>query len=143
MKKPMIAVIDGKGGGLGKAAVESLVEAGLDVEIVALGTNAIATANMLRGGAKDGASGENPICHMAEKADVIVGPIAILMPDAIMGEVTERMAVSIAKSSAEKVLLPLQRCGIHVVGMGEITIKELMQHLPAMVKQALEEKKNA
>ena len=91
-KQPLIAVIDGKGGGLGRAVIEALNRGELEGEIIALGTNAVATANMLRGGAKDGASGENAVCHMCRQAKVIVGPIGILTADAMMGEITPRMA---------------------------------------------------
>lgn len=87
-KQPLIAVIDGKGGGLGRAVIEALNRGELEGEIIALGTNAVATANMLRGGAKDGASGENAVCHMCRQAKVIVGPIGILTADAMMGEIT-------------------------------------------------------
>ena len=96
-KQPLIAVIDGKGGGLGRAVIEALNRGELEGEIIALGTNAVATANMLRGGAKDGASGENAVCHMCRQAKVIVGPIGILTADAMMGEITPRMAQAVAQ----------------------------------------------
>lgn len=113
-----IAVIDGKGGGLGRTIVESvkpLLAPG--DELLVLGTNSHATANMLKGGASDGATGENAVITMAGRADLILGPIAIIAADAMMGEVTPAMAEAISKSSAEKVLLPLGRCGITVVGI--------------------------
>ncbi|MBE5780220.1 MAG: DUF3842 family protein [Clostridiales bacterium] len=137
--KRTIAVIDGKGGGLGRAVVESLLKAGVEGQILALGTNAIATANMLKGGAHDGASGENAIRHMCKKADVIVGAIGILTADAMMGEITEVMAKAVADSAAQKVLIPLQRCGITVAGVGELTLKEILSQVPELVKQALAE----
>ena len=138
-KQPLIAVIDGKGGGLGRAVIEALNRGELEGEIIALGTNAVATANMLRGGAKDGASGENAVCHMCQQAKVIVGPIGILTADAMMGEITPRMAQAVALAPGEKVLLPLQRCGITVAGVQDLPLKELLGQLPGLVRAALTE----
>ena len=94
---------------------------------------------MLRGGAKDGASGENAVCHMCRQAKVIVGPIGILTADAMMGEITPRMAQAVALAPGEKVLLPLQRCGITVAGVQDLPLKELLGQLPGLVRAALTE----
>jgi hypothetical protein len=127
-----IAVVDGKGGGLGRSVCEVLSK-NKAYELIALGTNALATSNMLKGGASDGATGENAIAIMSEKVDIIIGPISIVSANAMMGEVTEKMALAIGKSSAEKVLLPLQRCGLTVVGVGEMTIKEMLLKLEEQI----------
>ncbi len=103
----MIAVIDGKGGGIGKAICQRL--SGIEgIELIALGTNSLATSAMLKAGAKDAATGENAICHIASKADIVVGPIAILVANSMMGEISEKMAEGIANSDAQKLLLPMQ-----------------------------------
>ena len=137
MRKQLIVVVDGKGGGLGRSIVEALLRLGRgDLSIAALGPNAAATGNMLLGGAKDGATGENAICHMAARADAILGPMAILVADAMMGEITPRMAQAIAQSPAPKLLLPMQRCGVRVLGTAEAPVKELLAGLGAACRMA-------
>jgi len=133
-----VAVIDGKGGGLGRAVCEKL--AGTPgIELIALGTNSAATANILKGGAASGATGENAICYMAGRVDLIIGPLAIVVADSMMGEVTARMAESIARSEAPKLLLPLQKCGVQILGVPEMNLKEMLDALPgeaaALLKQ--------
>jgi NAD(P)-dependent dehydrogenase (short-subunit alcohol dehydrogenase family) len=112
-----IAVIDGQGGGIGKAIVEKLRQAfGKEVDIIALGTNALATALMLKSGADEGATGENAIVFNASRVDVIMGTIGIIAANAMLGELTPMMAKAIAESPARKILIPLNRCNIKVVG---------------------------
>ncbi len=139
MKKHTLVVVDGKGGGLGRAIVEALLRLDrTDLAIAALGTNAAATGNMLAGGAKDGATGENAICCMAARADVILGPMAILVADAMMGEITPRMAQAIAQSPAPKLLLPMQRCGVRVLGASDAPVRELLAGLGPALEELLD-----
>ena len=137
-----IAVIDGKGGGLGRTIVEAInpLLAPGD-ELLVLGTNSQATVNMLRGGAGDGATGENAVVTMAQKVDLIIGPIAVIAADSMMGEVTPRMAEAISKSSAEKLLLPLGRCGITVVGAADEPMTRRLTRLADWVKEWLAERR--
>ncbi|NLZ38694.1 MAG: DUF3842 family protein [Firmicutes bacterium] len=113
-----IAVIDGQGGGIGKNIVDKLRK-GLpeSVEIIALGTNSAATTNMLKAGANEGATGENAIVVTASKVDIIVGTIAILVANSMLGELTPQMATAIGNSPARKILLPINRCGIEIAGL--------------------------
>jgi hypothetical protein len=113
-----IAVIDGQGGGIGKTIVEKLRAClGNEIEILALGTNALAAALMLKAGANEGASGENAIVFNASKVDIIVGSIGIIAANSMLGELSPAMAVAIAESSAKKVLIPLNKCHIYVAGV--------------------------
>lgn len=115
-----IAVIDGQGGGIGKALVEKIKSANLpDVQIIALGTNSAATGQMLKAGADEGATGENAIVRNVGHVEVIVGVIAIISANSMLGELSPAMSEAIGSSSAFKVLLPVNRCGIHVVGVAE------------------------
>ncbi|MBF8983835.1 DUF3842 family protein [Lutibacter sp. B2] len=122
-----IAVIDGQGGGIGKAIVESIrSNFKNDIEIIALGTNSLATSNMIKGGAHAGATGENSIKVMSQKVDVIIGPIAIIVANAMMGEITPVMAEAVANSEAKKILLPLNKCNIHIVGVSDVKINKMI-----------------
>ena len=113
-----IAVIDGQGGGIGRAIVEKLrKEISAEAEILALGTNSAATVIMLKAGANEGATGENAIIYNAAKVDIIVGAIGIIVADSMMGEMTASMARAIADSQARKVLIPLNRCNIEIAGV--------------------------
>lgn len=127
-----ICVIDGQGGGIGATLIKSLQARYRDqVEIIALGTNAIATAQMMKAGANRGASGENAIVCTVADADLVIGPIAITWADAMLGEVTPRMAAAVTASRAPKVLLPLSQENVTLVGMSA-------DPLPHMVQQAVE-----
>ncbi|QZY55353.1 DUF3842 family protein [Crassaminicella profunda] len=130
-----VAVIDGQGGGLGKSIVEK-IRGHLkdDIEIIALGTNSLATSNMLRGGAHKGATGENAIKVMSQKVDVIIGPIALIVANAMMGEITPIMAENIADSQARKILLPMNRCNIHIVGTMDFKVNEMIMAIVEELK---------
>ncbi|ATW23945.1 DUF3842 family protein [Candidatus Formimonas warabiya] len=113
-----IAIIDGQGGGIGKHITEKLRKhLPEDTEIIALGTNSLATAAMLKAGANDGATGENAIAFMADQVDIIVGSVAVLAANSMLGELTPRMAEAIANSKAKKILLPINRAGIEIIGV--------------------------
>ncbi len=118
-----IAVIDGQGGGIGKAIVEKLKAANLPgVTILALGTNSAATLQMKKAGADEGATGENAIVHNMSSVDIIMGVIAILNANSMLGELSPAMASSIGGSRAKKILIPVNRCGIHVVGIRDLSL---------------------
>lgn len=109
-----VAVIDGQGGGVGRALVAQVKGAYPTVRVRALGTNATATAAMLKGGADDGATGENAIVFNAGRMQVLLGPVGILAANGLLGELTPAMAAAIGGSDAVKILLPSQRCGIRL-----------------------------
>lgn len=118
-----IAVIDGQGGGIGKAIIERLRYAEIpNVTILALGTNSAATLQMKKAGADEGATGENAIIYNMNKVDIVMGVIAILNANSMLGELSPAIAASVGGSKAEKVLLPVNRCGIHVVGTKDMSI---------------------
>jgi hypothetical protein len=134
-----IAVIDGQGGGIGKHIMDRLRrELPDNIEFLALGTNALATSVMIRSGANEGATGENALIYNADKVDLIVGPISIMFPHAMSGEMTPRMAEAIAGSPAPKVLLPLTRSGVNIVGMKAEPLPHLIDELVKKVKELVE-----
>jgi len=119
-------VIDGQGGGIGAVLIKHLKEAyGETVELIGLGTNAIATSQMLKAGANRGASGENAIVQTLRTADLIMGPVAITWANAMLGEVTSKIAAAITSSPAPKILLPLTQEPVILVGV----VKEPLPHM--------------
>ena len=135
--KKRVCVIDGQGGGIGVTLIKYLKEAYDEkLELIALGTNAIATAQMMKSGANRGASGENAIVQTVAKADVIVGPISITWANAMLGEVTPRMAEAITSSPAPKILLPLTQEQVVLVGMVAEPLPHLVQ---VLVEQKIKE----
>ena len=116
----LVAIVDGQGGGMGRALAEAVKKDFPDLRVRALGTNALATAAMLKGGADEGATGENAVVFGAGRAHILLGPVGVLAANGLLGEVTPRMAEAIGASGAVKILLPSQRCSIRLaVGPGQ------------------------
>lgn len=133
-----IAIIDGQGGGIGKHIVEKLRrEFPEDVEILAIGTNALATSVMLKAGANEGATGENAVVFNAPRVDLILGPVSIMFPNAMLGEMTPSMATAISSSPAKKVLIPLARSGVEIVGLRSEPLPHMIEDLVARVRRSL------
>ena len=125
-----ICVIDGQGGGIGSTIIKKVQAVfGENIEVVALGTNAIATAQMLKARANRGASGENAIVQTVKNVDVVVGPIGIIMAHAMMGEVTPKIAEAVASSPAKKILIPLSQENVEIVGITQLPLPKLVQEL--------------
>ena len=125
-----ICVIDGQGGGIGGATIKMLKEQfNENIRIIALGTNAIATSQMLKAKANRGATGENAIAQTVKKADVIIGPIGIVLAHSMMGEVTPGIAEAIALSPAKKILIPLTQDNITIAGISGIPLPRLIETL--------------
>ena len=135
MKK--VVVIDGRSGRTGQMFIERIKAAQLSCEVIAIGTNAIATSAMLKAGAEAGATGENPVVVACRTADIIAGPIGILAADSLMGEVTPAMAVAIGQSSATKLLFPVSHCSNVVVGTQSLTLSRLMDEAVELLRSML------
>lgn len=133
-----IVIVDGQGGGMGKAIIERLRREDLrGVELVAVGTNALATAAMLKGGADAGASGESAVCWNCQRADLIIGPIGILAVGSMLGELSAAMAEAIGSSPALKILIPFSRCNIQVAGLGDEPLLVRLDQVAEMVRRHL------
>ena len=111
-----VLVIDGQGGGLGRQLVSALAAACPEAELTAVGTNSLAANAMLKAGASRAATGENAVVVNCRRADVIVGPIGIVIADALLGEITPAMAAAVCQSGARRVLVPINHCENYVVG---------------------------
>ncbi len=127
-----LLVIDGQGGGVGKALVERLKVRLPDQPIIALGANAMATAAMLKSGADQGATGESAIIYNCRDADLILGPIGIVLAYSMLGEISPAMAQAVGESKAARILVPVGKCRTKIAGLGDIT-------LAAAIDSAVEE----
>ena len=135
-----IMVIDGQGGGIGAAVIKGLRETiGTHQEILGLGTNSIATSRMMKAGANRGGTGENAIVQTSKRVDVIIGPLAILMANSMMGEVTAAMAAAVSTSEAQKILIPLTQEKVSVVGVSREPLPHLVDHVVLMIKEMMQD----
>lgn len=131
-----VGVIDGQGGGVGALIVKKLKEEFKDsMEIIALGTNAAATSAMIKSRANKGASGENAIIWNSTRVDIITGPLSIVLPNAMLGELTSLMASAIVSSEAEKILLPHNQEGINLVGLRKEPLPHMIEQLVLRIKE--------
>lgn len=132
-----ILVIDGQGGQLGGQIIKSLKANFEDINITAVGTNATATATMLKAGALQAATGENPVVVACKKADIIIGSIGIVIADAMIGEITPQMAVAVGQADATRILLPMNKCDNLVAGVSDITMTAIVEDAIGKVKALL------
>ena len=134
-KQYQIAVIDGQGGGIGKSVVAQLKKEMPELSVLALGTNSTATAQMIKAGADAGATGENAIALNVHKVDIVIGVVAILAADSMLGELTPAMAKEIGACQALKLLIPLNRCGIQVAGTQKLQLPQAVQNIVETVRE--------
>lgn len=131
-----IMVMDGQGGGIGGTIIKGLRESvGNDLRILALGTNSIATSRMMKAGANKGSTGENAIVQTSKQVDVIIGPLAILMANSMMGEVTPAMAAAVSSSEAIKILIPLTQEKVRIVGVSGDPLPHLVVQVVDIIKE--------
>ena len=135
-----VLVIDGQGGGLGRQLVAAIAVACPEAELTAVGTNSLAANAMLKAGAARAATGENAVVVNCRHADVIVGPIGIVIADALLGEITPAMAAAVCQSGAKRVLVPINHCENYVVGVPEQPVSQLVSAAAQKVKALCEGK---
>lgn len=129
-----ILIIDGQGGGLGRQLVGAVREQCPQAEVTAVGTNSMATSAMLRAGADHAATGENAAIVAAARADVIIGPVGIVIADAMLGEITPRMAAAVGQSRAKRILLPVNQCDNIIAGVTELSMTKNVQNAVDILK---------
>ena len=132
-----VLIIDGQGGGLGRQLVAAVKEYDQDIEVLAVGTNSMAANAMLRAGADQAATGENSAVVAARRADVIMGPVGIVIADAMLGEITPRMAAAVGQSSAKRILIPVNLCDNIVVGVTDAPMGKNVQNAIEALKKCL------
>ena len=132
-----VLVVDGQGGGIGRQIIESIKKTYPDVDVTAVGTNVLATQAMIKAGANQAATGENAVIVNCRTADVIIGPIGIVIADSLLGEITPRIAVAVAQSSAERILLPMNLCSNYIAGYTQINTSKLIEDCLARIGQVM------
>ncbi len=132
-----ILVIDGQGGQLGGQLIKSLKMNFQNITIMAVGTNATATANMLKAGADQAATGENPVIVACRKADIIIGPIGIVIADSLFGEITPKMAISVGQANAIRILLPINKCDHLIAGITDLSTTTILDDVILKLKKIL------
>ena len=120
-----VLIIDGQGGRLGKYLCEQISEKYPNISLAAVGTNTAATAAMIKGGAKKAATGENSVAVLSKSADVIIGPVGMVIADSLLGEITPKISLTVARSNAVKIMIPSDRCGNVVAGVKSISLAEM------------------
>ena len=133
-----ILVIDGQGGQLGGQLIKSLKANIKNIKIMAVGTNATATVTMLKAGADQAATGENPVVVACRKADIIIGPVGIVIADALFGEITPHMAVTVGQADATRILLPINKCDNIIAGVSDLSTATILEDVVLKVKGLME-----
>ena len=132
-----ILVIDAQGGGLGKQLITKIKKDIPELTVIAVGTNTIATAAMLKAGADEAATGENAVIVASRKADIIIGPIGMVIADAMLGEITPKMALAVAQSEAMRIIIPFSNCDNYVAGVNDFGISRLTKDALDFLKKHL------
>lgn len=134
-----ILVVDGQGGGIGRQLVEQIKKNFSSVTVIAVGTNVLATQAMIKAGADHGATGENAVIVGCRKADIIVGPVGIVIADSLWGEITPAMATAIGQSQAARVLIPMNQCDNLIVGVEDISAASLVRQCVQVLERLINE----
>ena len=132
-----LLIIDAQGGGFGRQLVTAIKREFSDVEITAVGTNSVATGAMLKAGADHCATGENAVVVGARKADIIAGPIGIVIADSLYGEITPKMALAVAQSNAKRILIPFNHCDNIIAGVADLSVGKLIQSAVEEIRKIL------
>ena len=130
-----ILIIDAQGGGIGRQLISHIKRELPDLYITAVGTNSMATTAMLKAGANQGATGENSVAVACRRADIIIGPIEIIVADSMIGEITPSIANAITQADAERILIPFSNCNTYIAGMSDI-------HMRKLINAAIDELRN-
>lgn len=134
-----VLVIDGQGGGLGRQIITEIKNTCPEAEITAVGTNVLATNNMIKAEADHAATGENSIRVACKRADVIVGAIGIVIADSMLGEITAEIAMTVGSADAKRILIPINICDNIVVGINDLSMSKLVKNAALLVKELMEE----
>ena len=132
-----ILVVDGQGGRIGQQLVRAIKVRWPELRVLAVGTNSMATAAMLKGGADQGATGENALLVACRRAEIILGPLGIVIADALLGEISPAMALAVGQSPAKKILIPMNQCDNIVAGVAELPVGKLLESALAELDKLL------
>ena len=133
-----ITIIDGQGGQLGAQLVKEITNQFPDINVIAIGTNSVATATMLKAGAKNAATGENSVIVACRKADIIIGPVGIVITDSLLGEITDKMAIAVGRSDAVRILIPMNKCDNLIAGISNLNMRTLVDDAIAKIRNIID-----
>lgn len=136
-EKKVVMVVDAQGGGLGKQLITTMKKERLDIHIIAVGTNSTATSAMLKAGADEAATAENAARVASRKADIIIGPIGMVIADAMLGEITPMIACAIAQADAKRIMIPFNSCDNYIAGVSDFHTGRLIEDALQQLKQDL------
>ena len=139
MTERWIMVVDAQGGGLGRQLIDTIKKSIPDVHIIAVGTNSIATGTMLKAGADEAATGENSVRVAAKKVRVIIGPLGMVIADAMLGEITPQIACAIAQADAKRIMIPFSNCDNYIAGVSDFSMGRLISDAVEHLKKVLDE----
>ena len=137
-----ILIIDGQGGQLGAQIIKTIKSRFNDAKLTAVGTNAVATTAMLKSGADNAATGENPVVVACRKADIIIGPVGIVIADSLMGEITEKMAVAVGRADAVRILVPINKCDNLIAGVPNLNAGALVEDVVSKLNNIMSSDKS-
>ena len=135
-----VTIIDGQGGQLGAQLVREISTQFENVNLTAIGTNAVATATMLKAGAKNAATGENSVIVACRKADIIIGPVGIVITDSLLGEITDKMAIAVGRADAVRILIPMNKCDNLIAGISNLNMRTLIDDAIAKIRNIIDHK---
>lgn len=137
-----IIVIDGQGGNVGKSVIEQIIAAKISCEIVAIGTNGISTSTMIKAKPNFASTGENAIKANCQDADIIIGPIGIVVTNSLHGEISPKIVKAVGKSKAHRILLPINKCDTYIAGNTDKSISFIIEDAIKIIKKIVEDKEN-
>ena len=133
-----VTIIDGQGGQLGAQLVKEITNQFPDINVIAIGTNSVATATMLKAGSKNAATGENSVIVACRKADIIIGPVGIVITDSLLGEITDKMAIAVGRSDAVRILIPMNKCDNLIAGISNLNMRTLVDDAIAKIRNIID-----
>lgn len=132
-----VVIVDGMGGGIGKSLAEEIIKKEMEIELVCVGTNSIATSNMMKAGVDIAATGENAIIYNINSADIVLGPVGLLMENSMYGEISPKITNAMSSSRAKKIIIPLTNEKLYIAGLEEYSLAEKISQAVSLCEEVV------